>query len=202
MDTTLATRRAARRTALSALAVAMGFAAGAAAHAQAMPQGFLCCNMRAEGDWISDINYRDGGLRLVPAGTPARVTGYGRHRVALDLGNERARLGNDYSRTLTNEEFAARYVVAEDPKARLASWSPEVRKAVTAAQVIPGMTREQVIMSLGYPVTSENPAERTFWRYWVSSFDEFQVVWGPDGRVKAVETASPTARRLVIPEGN
>jgi len=26
-------------------------------HAQSKPEGYLCCNMRSDGSWISDINY-------------------------------------------------------------------------------------------------------------------------------------------------
>lgn len=30
------------------------------------------------GSWISDINYAEGGKRIILAGTPVKVTGYGR----------------------------------------------------------------------------------------------------------------------------
>ena len=38
------------------LAVPVGFAAQAP-----LPWGYLCCNLRVVGNWISDINYRSGG---------------------------------------------------------------------------------------------------------------------------------------------
>jgi hypothetical protein len=37
------------------------------------------------------------------------------------------------------------------------------------------MTREQVLMSVGYPVSSENRNLDKTWRFWVSSFSEFRV---------------------------
>lgn len=184
---------------LASLAVALGAAFGAAAHAQSMPQGWLCCNMYAERDWVSDIGYRDGENRLIRAGTPARVTGYGRYRMTVEVGDERLRFGNDYSRTLTNEQFAARLIVGDDPNVRLASWPAEVQQAVREARLRVGMTREQVLMSVGYPVTSENPSMNArFWHYWITSNDEYQVLWDDQGRVLAVDTTSPLVRRRVL----
>ena len=77
-----------------------------AASAQPTFEGFLCCNPRTDGKWISDINYAEGGKRIVPAGTPAKVTGYGRYRVLVDLVGSRQATGNDYSlmRGMTREQ--------------------------------------------------------------------------------------------------
>lgn len=184
---------------LTSLAVLAAAALGAAAQAQPMPQGWLCCNMYAERDWVSDIGYRDGENRLVPAGTPARVTGWGRYRMTVELGNERLRFGNDYSRTLGNEQFAARLIVSEDPTLKLASWPPEIQKAVREARLLVGMTKEQVLMAVGYPVTSENPSlDARFWRYWIATNDEYQVIWDDQGRVTAIDTNSPLVRRRVL----
>ena len=46
--------------------------------------GYLCCNMRTDGSWISDINYDENGKTVIPAGTPVKVLGYGRHRVHIE----------------------------------------------------------------------------------------------------------------------
>jgi hypothetical protein len=46
------------------------------------------------------------------------------------------------------------------------------------------MTREQVIMALGYPMTNEDPSlDSGLWRYWVSSFGSYQILWDQNGRV-------------------
>jgi hypothetical protein len=163
-----------------------------------MPEGYLCCNLRSDGRWISDINYAESGKRVIAAGTPAKVTGYGRYRVHVDLGGSRQSIGNDYSRDLDMGAFAQRYVVAQDPTAKLAAYPPKVREAITAMRVAPGMTKEQVLMAVGYPVTSENPTlDAKIWRYWLGSFAEFQVVWDGDGRVKDIVTDAKT-RSLVV----
>jgi len=169
--------------------------------AQPLPDpGFLCCNMRTDGSWISDINYAENGKRVIPLGTPLKATGYGRSRVYVELPEGKQAIGNDYSRDLSLPDFAKRYVVAEDPKKKLAGYPPKIRKAIETARLMPGMTREQVLMSVGYPVSSENPhLDANVWRFWLSSFAEFQVVFGPDNRVREITTDAQT-RNLVVME--
>ena len=68
------------------LVLLAGLAAGllpCAAFAQAKFDGYLCCNMRTDGSWISDGNYAESGTRVMPAGTPVKITGYARHRVRV-----------------------------------------------------------------------------------------------------------------------
>ena len=171
-----------------------------AASAQPTFEGYLCCNMRSDGKWISDINYIEGGKRVVPLGTPAKVTGYGRYRVLVDLNGSHQAIGNDYSRDMDLGTFAARYIVTQDPKQKLAGYSAAHREAITSGRIMRGMTREQVIMAVGYPVSSENPMlEANIWRLWRDSFNEFQVHFDDQGRVKEIST-DPMTRNLVVKE--
>lgn len=170
-----------------------------AVSAQPQPEGYLCCNMRSDGAWISDINYAESGKFIVPAGTPLKVLGYGRYRVEVALPNGKQHLGNDYSRDLAMDAFARRYVVAEDPAARLAGWPKKIQDAVTSARVTKGMTREQVLMAVGYPITSETPhLDAKVWRYWLWTFSEFRVQFGDDGTVLGVRTDPDTRLRVVM----
>lgn len=193
----------ARVALLSALAIATPtalLAQYASTPTPPAPEGYLCCNMRSNGSWISDINYADPGTRIIAAGTPTKATGYGRYRVHVDIGGARQSIGNDYSRDIDMGAFAQRYIVSEDPKAKLATYPAKVRSAITSARVSPGMTKEQVIMAVGYPVSSENPnLDAKMWRYWLSSFAEFQVMWDENGRVKEI-VGDPTTRNLVLAE--
>lgn len=171
-----------------------------AALAQAKPEGYLCCNLRTDGSWISDINYAESGKRVIPAGTPAKVTGYGRYRVHVDIDGGKQSIGNDYSRDLEMGAFAQRYVVADDPKRKLAGYPAKIRDAVASARLARGMTREQVLMSVGYPVSSENPhLDAKVWRFWLNSFAEFQVLFDDAGRVKEIATDALT-RNIVVME--
>ncbi|MCU0764316.1 MAG: outer membrane protein assembly factor BamE [Hydrogenophaga sp.] len=172
----------------------------AAAHAQQVPeQGFLCCNMRTDGSWISDINYEESGKRLIPYGTPLTFKGFGRNRVEVEMDGKRQWLGNDYSRDLSREAFAQRYIVTTDPRLEVAKANPKIRQAIESAKVTPGMTREQVAMAVGYPVTSENPSlDAPRWRFWLWSFSPFTVVFNEQGRVASVETDADTLPKVFI----
>lgn len=170
--------------------------------AQPVPEGtYLCCNLRTDGSWISDINYAEAGKSIIPAGTPLKATGYGRYRVYVEIDGKKQAIGNDYSRDIEMAAFAQRYIVATDPQSKLAAYPAKVRDAIKTARLMPGMTRDQVIMSVGYPVSSENPnLDSKVWRFWLSSFAEFQVIFDSSNRVKEIATFDPHTRSVVVME--
>ena len=178
--------------------VALTGLASAPAFAQPTYDGYLCCNLRTDGSWASDSNYAESGKRIVPAGTPTRVTGYGRNRVQIDVAGSKQAIGNDYSRDLDLGTFAQRWVVQADPNAKIAGYPPKIREAIRSARLTRGMTRDQVFMAVGYPISSENPhLDAPVLRYWISSFGEYQVVFDNAGRVREV-TTDPQTRNLVV----
>jgi hypothetical protein len=126
------------------------------------------------------------------------VTGYGRYRVYVELNGGKQAIGNDYSRDIELPAFAQRYVVMQDPNAKIAGYPPKIRDAIKSARITKGMTREQVFMSVGYPISSENPnLDAPVLRFWLSSFGEFQVLFDGSGRVKDI-TTDPQTRNLVV----
>ena len=189
-----------KRFVLSAALVVCLSTLGVAAQAQQVPeQGFLCCNMRTDGSWISDINYEESGKRIIPYGTPLTFKGYGRNRVEVEMEGKRQWLGNDYSRDLSKEAFAQRYIVATDPRIAVNNASPKIRQAIESAKVTPGMTRDQVAMAVGYPVSSENPSlDAPRWRYWLWSYSPFTVIFNEQGRVASVETDADTMFKVFM----
>ena len=161
-------------------------------------EGFLCCNMRSDGNWISDINYEESGKSIIPVGTPVKFKAIGRNRVEIEIAGKTQYLGNDYSRDLSMEVFAQRYIVARNPKQLLPSMPPRIREAVNSARVAIGMTREQVVMAVGYPVSSETPSLNTpAWKFWLWSFSPFTVHFDSQGRVNRVETDPDTLNKVV-----
>lgn len=79
----------------------------------------------------------------------------------------------------------------------LATFPPKIRLAITEGKLTGGMTREQVLMAVGYPISSENPnLDASLWRYWRTSFAEYQVQFGPSGKLVKV-TADPQLMNLV-----
>lgn len=162
-------------------------------------EGFLCCSLLSDGSWISDLAYEDGHKKIVPAGTPVKFNRFGRWRMLVEIDGKPVGIGNDYSRTMTMDQFAQLYVPTQDPKVRLQAWPPKVREAILNRKVLRGMTREQVIMSLGYPSTSYTPdMTKPLWQYRYRAGD-FQVFWTDDGKVDLV-FGPPEVRSKVFVE--
>ncbi len=162
------------------------------------PEGYLCCNMRTDGSWISDSNYMEPGQYVLPLGTPVRPTSFGRFRLNADIGGRSQSIGNDYSRNISMDEFAKRYVLAVDPKTKMSGYSDKMRAAISSAKLLPGMTREQVLMSIGYPIGSENPNfNANVWRYWLTPYSEFQIKFDDTGKVSDI-TGDPLVKGQVI----
>lgn len=181
-----------------ALATVAGLA-GAAAHAQPKPEGFLCCNMRSDGRWISDSNYQESGKFVIPLGTPAAVVDYARYRASVKFPDGTQTLGNDYSRELAMPDFARRYVVAEDPKLKLRQFPKKVQDAITSMRVLRGMTREQVLMAIGYPIASETPhLDGRVWKYWLWTFSPYDIYFDERGIVTDIQTDPDTRMRVVM----
>ncbi|MBI5257959.1 MAG: hypothetical protein HY855_15760 [Burkholderiales bacterium] len=166
--------------------------------ASRLGEGFTCCNLHYEGDWISDANWK--GLPFIPAGSRIFLKGFGRHRAEVIIEGRSMRVGLDYGREReTREGFVAKIMAKEDPKLRLASFSPGVQEAIRSAKVMIGMTREQVIMSMGFPRTDLNKSlDEPDWTYHTQDEQEkIVLVWGPDQRLKDVEAPPSLKRRLV-----
>ena len=81
----------------------------------------------------------------------------------------------DYS-TAESQLRANNRVAKDDPALKLATYPADIQAAITSARITPGMSRDQVFMAVGYPVSSENPIlAAPLLRFWTSSFAEFQV---------------------------
>lgn len=174
-------------------------ACAAGVQAQATFSGHLCCNMRTDGSWISDINYADSSMRVIPAGTPVEITGYGRYRVHTLMDGQKQDLGNDYSRDLDMEAFARRYVVSTDVRPAIAAAPANVRRAIEAQRLVKGMTRQEVLAAVGWPVSSENPdMDSKLWRFWLGSFEEFQVKFDGQDRLESVSGDAMTLNRVML----
>jgi hypothetical protein len=168
---------------------------------QTLPrQGFACCDLHYSRDWINDGNYAE--LPMIPAGTPIEVLNYGSNRAYIKVDGKPMRLGHDYGRDQESlQVWVGKIVVNDDPRPRIASYAPPVQDAIRQGKVLVGMTREQAIASIGYPLTSENVSlDAPMWRIWRSSHGEYDLNFGPDGRIKSI-TGDDEVTRQVIYQG-
>jgi len=172
-------------------------APGSAAALTLPRQGFACCNLHYSHDWINDGNYAE--LPLIPAGTPIEVLNYGHERAYIKVEGKPMRLGHDYGRDQEKLEiWVGKIVVPNDPRPHIATYPPPVQAAIREGKVMVGMTREQAITSIGYPLTSENLSlDAPMWRIWRSSHGEYDLNFGADGRIKSI-TGEDSVTSLVV----
>ena len=177
-------------------------AAGAPGAAQPLPrQGYACCVLHYSRDWINDGNYAE--LPMIAAGTPIEVLSLGSNRAYVKIEGKPMRLGHDYGRAQeTLEVWVDKIVVNDDPRPRIAKYAPAVQAAIRAGKVMVGMTREQAIAAVGYPLTSENASlNDPVWRIWRSSHGEYQLNFAADGRINSVTGDDSVTNRVVYQPG-
>ncbi|MDD2767834.1 MAG: hypothetical protein PHT19_03800 [Methylococcus sp.] len=189
------------RFSLFSLAVA-GMAACAPHYdpnAAPLRSGYTCCNLHFQDDWISDGNY--GEYPFIPAGTSVKVYGYSGDRAYAEIGGKKMRFGHDYGRKQeTLQQWVEKIVVTADPKIRLSKYPADVKEAIRLGKVMDGMTKEQAIMAVGYPLTSETASlDSPVWNYWLSSFDQYQLTWDKQGKAKISADPGVRARATYSP---
>jgi hypothetical protein len=175
----------------------------AAEAAKGLPRhGFACCNLHYSKDWINDGNYAE--LAMISAGTPIEVISYGRDRAYVNIDGKAMRLGHDYGRDQESlEAWVNKIVVSVDPRPRIQAYPKAIQEAIYQGKVMPGMTREQIIASVGYPLTSENVSlDQPIWRMWRSSHGEYQLHFRSDGRLESVTGDDSVTSLMVFRPGS
>ena len=142
-------------------------------------------------------------MPFYPAGTPVTVTGFQYDRAYVLIAGSEMYIRQEHGREQeTLGKFIGKTVVATDPKAKIATWPKEVQDAIQAGRVMPGVTKEQVTVSLGYPMTSYTASlDSPVQKYWVGRFDPYEIVWGPDGRIQEIRGEAFVGARVTYPPG-
>lgn len=158
---------------------------------------FTCCNLHYDGDWISDGHWLD--QPFIPAGAQIVVGEKGRNRIKVMVDGRPMVLGHDYGREHgTLDGLVERIALAEDPKLKLDTYPEPVRAAILAGKVSLGMTREQVVMSLGHPRPDLNtPLSAEEWQYESSEGTSYFLSFDADGRLTDIDVPRELRRRLV-----
>jgi hypothetical protein len=159
---------------------------------------YTCCNLHYEYSDISDANYYVG--KTLPLGTPVTVQSSGRGSVTFNAGGVPVTLTQAYGTAEESfQQYLDKILVAEDPTPRLASYSKAVQDAIRSSRVEPGMTREQVLLSLGYPPTHRTPSiSSSEWTYWYNRWVTYKVQFDDTGTVlDVVGRPAPTNNQPV-----
>ena len=147
---------------------------------------YLCCNLHYEKPKITDVVYQQGAL--VPFGTRVTITKVHKQDVTFEAqGFPPITVVNKYGRAaVPMDTFVNRWFVERDPKLKLKNVPKKTRELIEAGQVDKGMTRDQVLMSLGYPPAHRTPSlDSPQWTYWQNRWQSFVVDFSGD-KVDAV----------------
>ncbi len=189
--------RAAAGTVLATLALAGPLPLAA----QKVPaDGFLCCNLRLNGTWASDYNDPRSGGRVLPVGSKVIGLAYGSTQIDVEIDGVKNSIGNDYSRIIPMEQFAARWIVPKDPTADMRKWSAKMQQAIKGGRLMKGMDRQQVLMAVGWPTASNTPnIEDPIWTYPAANGYTYKVVYDERWIVKAIDADEATKRVVMMP---
>ena len=160
--------------------------------------GYACCNLHYDDEWISDENI--WGLPFIPAGTPIAMREYGRNRIQVLVDGRPMTIGQDYGRKQeTKEQLFAKLVVKEDPARVIASYSPAVQEAIRSGKVLLGMSKQQAIVSIGFPRADLTTSlDSPVWKYSTADDGDFELVWGAEGLLSEVRTEEPKAIAKIL----
>jgi len=151
---------------------------------------YLCCNMHYDKPEITDVNYLQGAL--IPLGTQVQILEVRKNSVRFQpAGHPPLTLSFRHGRkTITFEQYLDRIFLTEDPHTKLPRASRDrkhsadvkkVRKAIEGGVVEPGMTKDQVLMAVGYPPAHRTPSlESSVWTYWTNRWSTYQVYFDGD----------------------
>jgi outer membrane protein assembly factor BamE (lipoprotein component of BamABCDE complex) len=162
---------------------------------------YTCCNIHYESSNVSDANYYVGGA--IPFGTAAQVKGADRGALTIRAGAQDLTLHHRYgSDNETFQQYIDKVLVSEDPKIKASGYSQAAQQAIKEGRVELGMTKDQVVMSLGYPPAHRTPSLDAWeWTYWYNQWLTYRVQFGEDGKVaQLIGTQLPSRNQAVTDE--
>ncbi len=145
-----------------------------------------CCNIRYEKPEITDVNYTQGAL--IPYGTRVQIIEVKKNAVRFQPdGHPEMTLVYRHGRKVYPfEQYLDRVLLPENPRKGMTTGKKKTSTSKFAKQienglVEPGMTKDEVLKTLGYP-----PAHRTasldspVWTYWRNRWETYVVYFDGD----------------------
>ena len=187
----VATREVVAGSRVAAAPTAEGLKAAAA------PLMYACCNLHFDDErWISDGNYIE--RPFIAAGTPLQVYEYRKDRAKAVVDGKVTWLGLDNgNKQQTLPQWVAKVALKDDPTPRIGAWPAEVRAAIQAGKVRAGMSKDQVVVALGYPRADLTPSlAAPRWSYLTESDAPYFLIWDADERLQTVDGAPAVRARV------
>lgn len=161
---------------------------------------YTCCNIHYEGQTLNDANYYVGST--LAFGSPAVVEEMTDQSVTFNSGTTKLTLLHAFgTQQETGQQYFDKILVQSDPHLRYAAFPKAAQAAISDSRVERGMTREQVLMSVGYPPTHRTASTNdATWTYWYNRWKTYQVMFDDSGVVVNIVGDAPTRNDPVVSE--
>jgi hypothetical protein len=159
---------------------------------------YTCCNIHYQGGEITDANYTSGPF--LPVGTPVQVKEVWADGITFSAKGQEITLRHVYGVGQEGmQQYFDKVLVASDRSVQVANFPGIIRKAIDEGRVEKGMTRGEVVLSIGFPPTDDNPVPGApEWKYWYEKGKSFLVKFDSNGYVSAIEgRPAPTSDKPV-----
>ena len=184
-------RRLTRATLFICLASALG-CGGARVAIDTQQTYYLQYNLRAHGREITSINDWDY-TTILPICTPVRLLQARGRRIVFEANGQRYRYTIHRSSRIDLMTHLNRTFASPCPDIR--TMSPVDQQGIQTAQPYVGMSRQGVVLALGYPPDSKTPTlEQSPWTYW-GQRGEVQVHF--NGDTVAQVTGNPSEPAVI-----
>ncbi len=153
---------------------------------------YLACNLHADpsNNRLYSVNYQVPG-NLLKWGTPVQILTASRKEIVFrNLDNNLKYHYYIHKRTLRvtslhkhfNRVFTKNI---QQLKAKVASLSSVDKQGIEEGRVLIGMSKQGVIIAIGYPpeFATPNPMHSNRWHYWYNRWSQFFVTFGKNGKV-------------------
>src|SRR4029453_7397978 len=159
---------------------------------------FLCWNLRYDPHKpeITDTIAAQG--TLLPFATRVEVQKVTKNSVVFaPAGHPPITLDFEHGgKTLSFDSFLSRLFVTEDPRLKLKKVPARQVKLVEKGTIVPGMSRDQVLLAVGYPPADRTPSlEAATWTYSDGADADAFVVYFDGNRVSSVQHGAPSRTR-------
>lgn len=156
------------------------------AHPYAGTSKFLCCNVHYEKNEINDNWFQVG--TPIKAGTRVQIMEVRKNSVLFQAeGHPPIRLELKYGEKLVAfDDYLRRVFPDTNPLLKFGKKKSKLEQAAIDGRVEPGMTRDQVILAIGYPPAHMTPSlEQDSWHYWTNRWHQYYVIFSK-GKVDRV----------------
>lgn len=156
-------------------------------------QKYLAHNVWIENGEIWSTGYQAG--RLIPAGTKVKNLRLGKKSGHPVVGFTRVDNSKDYFAYfnpdhhpgINAQDYMDRLFTSQSLEEMTRDMTSKEKKAIKAGDVVPGMSKEAVLVSWGYPPeTGTSSLDFDVWKFWKNRFDTIEVRFNDDDKVTEV----------------